>query len=186
MSGIGTYADGDIQQVLFTEEQIRTRVRELGEQITRDFRDQPPIMVCILKGAFIFFADLIRCVDLPLRIDFMAASSYGDGTVSKGEVHVIKDLPMDITGQKIMLVEDIIDSGRTLAYLKKLLLSRNAKKVSITTLLDKPSRRQKAITADHVGFVVPDEFVVGYGLDYAQVYRNLPYIGVLKPEVYSK
>ncbi len=177
-----TYADRDIQEILFTKEQVDRRIRELGEQITRDFRDQPPIMVCILKGAFIFFADLIRCVNLPLRIDFMAASSYGTGTESSGEVHVVKDLPMDITGQRIMLVEDIIDSGRTLAYLKNLLLSRNAREVTITTLLDKPSRRVVDLKPDYCGFTIPDSFVIGFGLDYAEKYRNLPMIGILSPD----
>ena len=179
---IKTYADKDIQSPLISEERLRARIREMGAEITREFHDQPPIMVCILKGAFVFFADLIRCVDLPVRIDFMAASSYGSGTESTGEVHVVKDLPMDITGQNIMLVEDIIDSGRTLAYLKRLLESRNAKKVYITTLLDKPSRRVVDLKPDYCGFTIPDSFVIGYGLDYAEKYRNLPEIGILSPE----
>ena len=178
---IRTYADRDIQSTLISQERLQARVREMGAEITRKFRNEPPIMVCILKGAFVFFADLIRCVDLPVRIDFMAASSYGGGTESSGEVHVVKDLPMDITGRNIMLVEDIIDSGRTLAYLKRLLESRNAKKVYITTLLDKPSRRAPEINinVDYKGFEVPDQFVIGWGMDYDQRYRNLPYIGVI-------
>ena len=179
---IKTYADKDIQSILISEERLHARIREMGAEITRQFRDDPPIMVCILKGAFVFFADLIRCVDLPVRIDFMAASSYGDGTVSTGEVHVVKDLPLDITGRNIMLVEDIIDSGRTLAFLKRLLESRNAKKVYITTLLDKPSRRVVDLKPDYCGFTIPDSFVIGYGLDYAEKYRNLPEIGILSPE----
>ncbi len=179
---ISTYADRDIQSTLLTKERLDARIMEMGREITRDFRDQPPIMVCILKGAFIFFADLIRHVDLPIRIDFMAASSYGSGTESSGEVHVTRDLPLDITGQNIMLVEDIIDSGRTLAYLKKLLLSRNAREVTITTLLDKPSRRVVDLKPDYCGFTIPDSFVIGYGLDYAEKYRNLPEIGILSPD----
>ncbi len=179
---IKTYADKDIQSTLITQERLQERVREMGAEITQRFREQPPIMVCILKGAFMFFADLIRSVDLPIRIDFMAASSYGSGTESTGEVHVVKDLPLDITGQNIMLVEDIIDSGRTLAYLKRLLESRNAKKVYITTLLDKPSRRVVDLKPDFCGFSIPDSFVIGYGLDYAEKYRNLPEIGILSPD----
>ena len=179
---IKTYADNDIQSTLISEERLHARIRELGAEITQKFHEQPPIMVCILKGAFVFFADLIRCVDLPVRIDFMAASSYGSGTESTGEVHVVKDLPLDITGQNIMLVEDIIDSGRTLAYLKRLLESRNTKKVYITTLLDKPSRRVVDLKPDFCGFTIPDSFVIGYGLDYAEKYRNLPEIGILSPD----
>ncbi len=179
---ISTYADKDIQSTLISRERLQERIREMGAEITRDFRDQPPIMVCILKGAFVFFADLIRCVDLPIRIDFMAASSYFSGTESSGEVHVTKDLPLDITGKNIMLVEDIIDSGRTLAYLKRLLLSRNARSVTVTTLLDKPSRRVVDLKPDYCGFTIPDSFVIGYGLDYAEKYRNLPEIGILSPD----
>ncbi len=179
---IHTYADKDIQSTLVSKEQLDRRIRELGAEITRDFRDQPPIMVCILKGAFVFFSDLIRNVDLPLRLDFMAASSYGSGTESSGQVHVVKDLPLDITGERIMLVEDIIDSGRTLAFLKKLLLSRNAREVTITTLLDKPSRRVVDLKPDYCGFTIPDSFVIGYGLDYDEKYRNLPEISVISPD----
>ena len=175
----------DLDSILLTEPQIKQRVLEIGTAITNAYRDNPPLVVCILKGSAVFFADLIRSIDLPVEIDFMAAASYGNGTVSSGEVVVVKDLAVDITGRNILLVEDIIDSGRTLSYLKKLLLSRNAREVSIVTLLDKPSRRAVKLTPDFCGFTIPDAFVVGYGLDYAEKYRNLRDIGILSPRIYE-
>ena len=180
------YLDQDIEKVLYSEAEVQQRVRELGEQITRDYRDKENvILVCILRGSYMFLADLSRAIDLPLSVDFMVASSYGKGTSSSGNIEIKKDLSDSIEGANVILVEDILDSGNTLAYLSRLLSTRNPASVSIVTLLDKPARRTKAIQADYTGFVVPDEFVVGYGLDYAERYRNLPYIGVLKPAVYS-
>ena len=176
----------DIKEVYFTEEQLHEKVAELGARITEDYRDKNPLIVSVLKGSYVFMADLTRAIDLPLTVDFMAVSSYGAGTVSSGQVEIKKDLSDSIEGKDLIIVEDILDSGNTLAFLKEYFLTKGAASITIVTLLDKPSRRVKAITADLAGFVVPDEFVVGYGLDYCQRYRNVPYIGVLKPEVYSK
>ncbi len=176
----------DLESILLPAEKIAERVKQIGEKISADFAGNPPLIVCILKGSVVFFADLIRAIDLPIQIDFMAATSYGSGTVSSGEVAVVKDLAIDITGKNILLVEDIIDSGRTLVYLKKLLLSRNAASVSIVTLLDKPSRRTEKLVPDYCGFTIPDAFVVGYGLDYAEKYRNMKDIGILAPRIYEK
>lgn len=175
----------DIDHILFSEEQLKARVREIAGQIDRDFAGKEPMLISVLRGSFIFMADLMRSITLPCTVDFMAVSSYGAGTTSSGQVKITKDLSESIEGRDIIVVEDILDSGNTLNFLKQYFLTKGAASVSICTLLDKPSRRTKAITADYVGFVVPDEFVVGYGLDYCQKYRNLPYIGVLKPEVYS-
>jgi len=175
----------DILKVLLSEEQIKTRVRELGQEITRDFEGKNPFFLGVLKGCYIFMADLVRSVDLPCSMDFMAVSSYGNGTSTTGAVRITKDLNQDIEGRDLIIVEDILDSGVTLSYLKSYLSNRMPASVTIVTLLDKPARRKADIKADYFGFEVPDEFVVGYGLDYAEQYRNLPYIGVLKPEVYS-
>ena len=178
---IRTYADRDIQSTLISQERLQARVREMGAEITRKFRDEPPIMVCILKGAFVFFADLIRCVDLPVRIDFMAASSYGGGTVSTGVVRIMKDLDEPLEGKHVLIVEDIIDTGRTLSYLIEVLQGRGPADIRLCTLLDKPERRvKKMVKVDYTCFTIPDEFVVGYGLDYDQRYRNFPYIGVVE------
>ena len=176
----------DILQVLYSEEQIRTRVQEMGEELYDRFADKNPMFVGVLSGCFVFMADLVRASQMKSELEFIAVSSYKNGTKSTGVVQITRDLQCDITGRNLIVVEDILDSGNTLSYLKEYLLTRGAASVSIVTLLDKPSRRQKAIYADIVGFEVPDEFVVGYGLDYAQQYRNVPYIGVLKPEVYTK
>lgn len=176
----------DMERILLTESDIHARVEELGRQISRDYAGREPLFVGVLKGCFIFMADLIRSVDLHCTMDFMAVSSYGDGTTTTGAVKINKDLSRDIAGQDVIIVEDILDSGVTLSYLKQYLSVRKPASISIVTLLDKPSRRTKPIVADLAGFEVPDEFVVGYGLDYAQKYRNMPYIGVLKPEVYSE
>ncbi len=175
----------DILKVLYTEEEIKQRVTEMGEELYDRFLDKDPMFVGVLNGCFVFMADLVRATQLKSQLEFIAVSSYKDGTKSSGVVQITRDLQCDITGRHLIVVEDILDSGNTLAYLKEYLINRGAASVSIVTLLDKPSRRQKAIYADIAGFEVPDEFVVGYGLDYAQRYRNVPYIGVLKPEVYS-
>ena len=176
----------DIERILFSEEQIKNRIAELGAELTRDYKDKNPLFVGVLKGCFVFMADLLRSVDVYCTMDFMAVSSYGDGTVTTGAVKITKDLSRDIAGRHVIIVEDILDSGVTLAYLKKYLGVRNPASISIVTLLDKPARRRADIKADYSGFEVEDAFVVGYGLDYAEEYRNLPYIGVLKSEVYSK
>ena len=176
----------DILRVLYTEEQIKQRVAEMGEELYDRFADKNPMFVGVLSGCFVFMADLVRASQMKSELEFIAVSSYKNGTKSTGVVQITRDLQCDITGRNLIEVEDILDSGNTLSYLKEYLLTRGAASVSIVTLLDKPSRRQKAIYADIAGFEVPDEFVVGYGLDYAQQYRNVPYIGVLKPEVYNK
>ena len=175
----------DLKEILVTEEAIRERVKELGKQISADYADKDVIFVGILKGCYVFMADLLRSVEIYCDMDFMAVSSYGNGTSSTGAVRITKDLNKDIEGKHLIIVEDILDSGITLGYLKGYLASRNPASIKIVTLLDKPKRRKNNITADYFGFTVPDEFVVGYGLDYAERYRNLPYIAVLKPEVYE-
>lgn len=177
--------DGDMAYVLVEEEQIRRRVQEIGKQIASDYEGKEPLFVGILKGSFIFMADLVRAVELHSKVDFMSVSSYGNKSVTTGAVKIQKDLSEDIEGQDVVIVEDILDSGITLSYLTKYLRNRNPASIRIVTLLDKPSRRIAKVTADYVGFEVPDAFVVGYGLDYAQKYRSLPYIGVLKPEIYA-
>ena len=174
----------DIERVLISEEEIEAEVARVGRQITEDFRDKNPIFVGVLKGCFIFMADLMRHVDIKCTMDFMAVSSYS-GTSSTGAVKINKDLGQDIEGRHVIIVEDILDSGVTLSYLKHYLLGRKPASITIATLLDKPARRKSDIVADYSCFEVPDAFVVGYGLDYNEHYRNLPYIGVLKPEVYS-
>ena len=177
--------DQDILKVLLSEEEIKTRVAKLGEEIYDAFRDKNPMFVGVLNGCFIFMADLVRAAQLKSELEFIGVSSYNNGTKSSGVVQITRDLQRDISGRDIIVVEDILDSGNTLAFLKDYFMTKGAASITVVTLLDKPSRRTKAITADLAGFVVPDEFVVGYGLDYCQQYRNVPYIGVLKPEVYS-
>ena len=182
-----TMMEKDIAQVLLSEEQLHSRVREMAAQISEDYRDKNPTMVCILKGAIMFYTDLLRAMPIPVSMDFMAVSSYGKSTKSSGEVEIRKDLSSSIEGKHVIIVEDIVDSGFTLTYLTKMLQSRGAASIKLCTLLDKPSRRAPGITlkADYSGFEVGNEFVVGYGLDYSEKYRNLPYIGILKPEVYE-
>ena len=177
----------DIARILLTEEEIQNRVRELAQEISRDYADKNPTMICILKGAVMFYADLLRNIDVPVSMDFMAVSSYGNKSKSSGEVEIRKDLSTSIENKHVIIVEDIVDSGFTLSYLTRMLASRGAASIKLATLLDKPSRRAPGITlkSDYSGFEVADEFVVGYGLDYAEKYRNLPYIGILKPEVYG-
>jgi len=176
----------DIREILIGEEQIQRKVKELGGIISRDFANRNPLVICVLKGAFIFMADLVKAITIPLEIDFMAVSSYGQSTKSSGVVKILKDLDVPVEGRHVLVVEDIIDSGLTLGYLIDVLERRNALSVSVVALFDKPARRKIDLEPDYVGFTLPDEFVVGYGLDYAEKYRNLPYIGVLKPEVYAK
>ncbi|MBD5094179.1 MAG: hypoxanthine phosphoribosyltransferase [Subdoligranulum sp.] len=175
----------DMLRVLLSEEEIRAKVKELGEVITRDYRGKNLLLVTVLKGAVVFLADLMRWIDTPAEIDFMIVSSYGSGTKTSGVVKIIKDLDIPLADKDILIVEDILDSGMTLSYIKELLQSRSPQSIRIVTLLDKPERRKVDLHADYSGFTVPDEFVVGYGLDYDEKYRNLPYIGILKPEVYS-
>lgn len=175
----------DILKVLVSEEELKERVRQLGEQINEKYRDKRPLFLGVLKGSFIFMADLVRASGLKADVEFIAVSSYHNGTRSSGVVQITHDLQQDITGRDIIVVEDILDSGNTLSFLVGYFKAKGAESVSIATLLDKPSRRTKPVQAEFVGFNVPDEFVVGYGLDYAQMYRNLPYIGVLKAEVYE-
>lgn len=179
------YCDNEIESYLFSEEELKQRVRELGAQITADYQGKEPVLISVLRGSYIFMADLSRAIDLPCAIDFMSVSSYGKGTSSSGQVQITKDLSDGIEGKDIIIVEDILDSGNTLFYLMQLLQARHPASIRLCTLLDKPERRVKDITADYIGFTVPDAFVVGYGLDYAEKYRNLPYIGILKPEVYG-
>lgn len=175
----------DIAEVLLSEEQIVKIVKKLGEQITRDYKGKNLVLVSVLKGSVVFMADLMRAIDIPCSIDFMVVSSYGKGTESKGSVKIIKDLDLNLDGLDLLIVEDILDTGRTLASLIDILKMRNPNSVKICTFLDKPERRIADIQADYTGVQVPDAFVVGYGLDYAERYRNLPYVGIVKPEVYS-
>ena len=176
----------DILKVLCTEEALQKRVAELGAALYDRFQGKNPLFLGVLKGSFVFMADLVRVCRVKSDVEFIAVSSYQNATTSSGRVQINHDLQQDITGRHLIIVEDILDSGNTLAFLKEYFMTKGAASITIVTLLDKPSRRTKAITADLAGFEVPDEFVVGYGLDYAQKYRNLPYIGVLKPEIYSK
>ncbi|EHL79676.1 MULTISPECIES: hypoxanthine phosphoribosyltransferase [Bacillus] len=174
----------DIEKILITEEEIQEKIKELAGHLTEEYKDKFPLVIGVLKGAMPFMADLLKRVDAYLEMDFMDVSSYGNSTVSSGEVKIVKDLDTSVEGRDILIVEDIIDSGLTLSYLVELFRYRKANSIKIVTLLDKPTGRKANIEADYVGFIVPDEFVVGYGLDYAEKYRNLPFIGVLKPEVY--
>ena len=175
----------DLDRILLTQEEIEQKVREMGRKITEDFAGKDIICICILKGASVFFCDLIRQIDLPLSIEFMAVSSYGASTKSTGVVRILKDLDRSVEGKDVLIIEDIVDSGVTLNYLKGVMSHRGAKSISIVTLLDKPARRRVDLQADYSCFEIPDAFVVGYGLDYDEKYRNLPDIGVLSPSVYA-
>ena len=175
----------DIEKIMITEEQLQARIAEMGAELTEEYKDKYPLAVGVLKGAIPFMTDLMKRFDSYIEVDFMDVSSYGNATVSSGEVKILKDLNTSIEGRDVIIVEDIIDSGLTLSYLVNQFKSRKAKSIKIVTLLDKPSGRKVDLSADLVGFKVPDGFVVGYGLDYAEKYRNLPYIGILKKEVYS-
>lgn len=179
--------DRDIDHILVTEEQLKAKVNELGAQITQDYKGRDLLLVSILKGSVVFMADLMRAIRMPCGIDFMVVSSYGGAnTTSTGLVKIVKDLDQDLSGKDLLIVEDILDTGITLSHLVPMLKLRNPASVRLCTILSKPSRRKADIEPDYLGFEVPDEFVVGYGLDYDENYRNLPYVGVLKPEVYSK
>lgn len=175
----------DIKSVLLTEEKIAEIVEGLGKQITEDYAGKEILFVVILKGSLVFSADLMRKITVPVNLDFMQVSSYGSGSVSSGKINIKKDIENDAAGKHVLIVEDIIDSGNTLAKLKQLFKDRNAASVKICTLLSKPERRETEVECEYIGVEIPDEFVVGYGLDYDQRYRNLPYIGILKPEIYS-
>ena len=175
----------DIAHVLIGEEELNSIVGRLGEQISLDYKGRDLLLVSVLKGSVIFMADLMRKITIPCRIDFMSVSSYGSGTKSSGVVKIIKDLDNSIEGLDVLIVEDILDSGKTLSYLLELLSARNPASIRICTLFDKPERRTVPLNADYIGCSVPDEFIVGYGLDYDEHYRNLPFIGVLKEEIYS-
>ncbi len=176
----------DIEKVLYSENDIQEITAKLGEQITKDYEDKNLLIVGILKGCVFFLTDLVRKIKLPLKVDFMSVSSYGSGTVSTGKVNIIKDVDFDVKDYDVLFVEDILDTGRTLKCVTDMFENRGAKSVKVVALLDKPERRIADIKADYIGCEVPDEFVVGYGLDYDQNYRNLPYIGVLKRSVYEK
>ena len=175
----------DVKKVLLSEEELHAKVAEMGAQVTQDYEGKNLLLVTVLKGAVIFLDDLMREIKQPAEIDFMVVSSYGSGVKSSGVVKIVKDLDINLEGKDILIVEDILDSGMTLDYIKNILQDRNPASIRICTLLDKPARRKVDLQADYVGFTIPDEFVIGYGLDYDEKYRNLPYIGVLKPEVYS-
>lgn len=176
----------DIKEVMIDEDALQERIQELAQQVEDDYEDtENLLLICILKGAFMFTADFSRLLKRPHNVDFMAVSSYGAATESSGVVRIVKDLKISLENQHVLVVEDIIDSGRTLAYLSELLKGRNPASFKICTLLNKPSRREVDIPVDYIGFDIPDEFVVGYGLDYDEVYRNLPFVGVLKPSVFS-
>lgn len=176
----------DIKKILVTEEELYQITKKLGEQITKDYAGKKLLLVSVLKGSIYFLTDLSRHIDLPCQLDFIQASSYGSGTTSSGDIQIVKDIADDLSEFDVLLVEDILDTGRTLRHIYDMLIKRNPKSIGVVTLLDKPARREADISADYVGVDVPNEFVVGYGLDYDQYYRNLPYIGVLKKEVYEK
>ncbi len=177
----------DVLKILVSEQELKAKVQELGQKITEEYKDSKKlILVGILRGSVVFMADLMRNIKVDCTIDFMSVSSYGSGTKTSGVVRIVKDLDKNIEGSDVLIVEDILDSGKTLSYLKELLSDRGPASIKIVTLLDKPERREAEVEADYIGFSVPNEFVVGYGLDYNEGYRNLPYVGVLKPEVYSE
>jgi hypoxanthine phosphoribosyltransferase len=175
----------DIAETLIGTEELQAKVTDLGRQISEDYRGRNPLLICLLRGAVVFLSDLIRSTDIPLEMDFMAIYSYGDSTESSGVVRLMMDLKSNITGRDVLIVEDIVDTGRTLAYILDNLRTRRPADVKVCVLLSKPSRREASVEVDYLGFEIPDKFVVGYGLDYAENYRNLPFIGVLKPELYK-
>lgn len=179
------FKEDDFKEILYGEDEIREKCREIGEKINRDYKDKNLVLVGILKGSLMFMGDLMKEIKLPVEVDFMAVSSYGLGSESSGIVRILKDLDMDIENKDILFVEDIIDSGNTLDYLTRYMLTRKASSVEIVCLLDKPSRRLKDVAIKYKGFEIPDDFIVGYGIDYAEKYRNLPFIASLKREVYE-
>ena len=174
----------DVEEILITEEQLQSRIRELGAQIAHDYHGRTPVLICVLKGAAMFLVDLMRAIPMPVEVDFMAISSYGASTKSSGVVRILKDLDTVIEGRDVLVVEDIVDTGLTLKYITELLSTRRPASVRICSLLDKRENRRTEVRVDYAGFVIPNKFVIGYGLDYAEIYRNLPFIGVLKPDVY--
>lgn len=176
----------DIKEILISEEQIAQRVKELGEQITEEYKGKNLMVIGVLKGCVLFLSDLVRQINLPLTLDFMVVSSYGSSTKSSGVVRIVKDLEKDIQGKDLLIVEDIVDTGLTLSYLIEILNSRNPNSIKVCSLFNKPERRKGKVDIAYSGFTIPDEFIVGYGLDYDEVYRNLPFVCVLKPEVYTK
>ena len=176
------YSKDEIERVLISNEEIQKRLDELAAQVNADYAGKDLLMVCILKGAVAVFADMLRRIEIPCAIDFMAISSYGSSTKSSGVVRILKDLDHGIEGKDVLIVEDIVDSGMSMSYLLNSLKTRNPASVKLLTLLDKPDRRRVEMNADYIGFTIPDEFVIGYGLDYDQKYRNLPYIGVVEQE----
>ena len=176
----------DIREIIFTEEEIRERIRELGAEITADYAGKEPLLIGVLKGCYVFLGDIARSIDLDCEIRFITASSYGISTITSGDVRIGMDFDFPIAGRDVLIIEDILDSGITLTTLRNFIQARNPASLKICTLLDKPARRQAPINPDYTGFICPDEFVVGFGLDYAERYRNLPYVAVLKPEIYSE
>lgn len=175
----------DISEVLFNEHKIQDRIRELAQQITNDYQGKNPVLISILKGAFVFMADLIRSITIPVEIDFLAISSYGSGASSSGVVKIRKDIDIDISGRDVIIIEDIVDSGLSLQYIKDYISKHNPSSIKVCVLLDKPEAHNVEVSFEYVGFNIGTEFVVGYGLDYNEKYRNLPYIGILKKEIYS-
>ncbi len=175
----------DIEEILFTQETLHARVQELGQELTREYQGKAPILLCIMKGSLVFTADLMRAIDLPCTLEYITLSSYRAMATLPGEIVMQDPFEVDVTGRDVIVIEDILDTGKTLNYVLKLLKSEDPASVKLVVLLDKPERREAPINADMIGFSIPDAFVVGYGLDYNQQYRNLPYIGVLKPSVYS-
>ena len=175
----------DIKEVLLDEGQISETVKKMGAQISKDYEGKNLLLISVLKGSVVFMADLMRAIKIPCKIDFMVVSSYGDKAVSSGAVKIIKDLDINLSGYDLLIVEDILDTGRTLSSLMEILKTRNPNSVKICTFLDKPDRRAVSLSADYMGAQIPDEFVVGYGLDYDEKYRNLPYVGILRKEIYS-
>ena len=183
---MNTVMNEDLASILLSEETLREKVTELGAAVSRDYEGKQLLVISVLKGSFIFMSDLARKITIPCRFDFMSVSSYGKGTQSSGNVRIVQDLSIDVENRHILVVEDILDSGKTLSHLLDLLGSRNPASVRLCALLDKPSRRAVDVRVDYKGFEIPDEFVVGYGLDYNEKYRNLPYVGILKPEIYTR
>lgn len=176
----------DIKEILYSEEELRIKIKELGEKISKDYEGKDLILIGILKGSVVFMSDLLKEITIPCRMDFMAVSSYGNSSSSSGVVRILKDLDYEIEGKHILVIEDIIDSGITLKYLLKYLKSKNPESVEVACLLNKQERRKVEIDVKYLGYEVPDYFLVGYGLDYAEKYRNLPFVGILKEEVYTK
>lgn len=175
----------DVKEVLIDQEKLQKRIKELGQEISKDYKGRDLLLICVLKGAVLFMADLAQNIDIPLEMDFMAVSSYGNSTQSSGVVKIVKDLDSSIENKDLLIIEDIVDSGLTLSYLMELFKNRGVKSIKVCSLLEKPTKRIAKLHIDYIGFQVPDEFVIGYGLDFAEKYRNLPYIGVLKEEVYK-